>query len=83
MTGGLGNKRMSRDHPNYNMAEISQNTEKSPGDFEEICCHSNSYEKPSANTGIKTLKRVKFNNIKMRGMKCIDLVKSALFFNSE
>ena len=32
-TGGLGNKRTSRDRPNYSINEISQNTEKSPGDL--------------------------------------------------
>ena len=30
-TGGLRNNRMSGDHPNYSIVEISQNTEKSPG----------------------------------------------------
>ena len=30
-TGGLGNKRTSGDHPNYNSIEIGQNTEKCPG----------------------------------------------------
>ena len=32
-TGGLGNKRTNWDHPNYIIAEIGQNTEKSPGDL--------------------------------------------------
>ena len=32
-TGGIGNKRTSRDHPNYNITEIGLNTEKIPGDF--------------------------------------------------
>ena len=27
----LENKRTSRDHPNYNIVDIGQNTEKSPG----------------------------------------------------
>ena len=31
-TGGLGNKRMSGDHPNYYIVEIDQNTKKSLGD---------------------------------------------------
>ena len=35
-TGGLGNKRMSGDHPNYSNVEISQNTEKSPGDLRRL-----------------------------------------------
>ena len=32
-TGGLGNKRTSGDHPNYNIVEICQNTKKRPGDL--------------------------------------------------
>ena len=32
-TGGLGNKRMSGDHPNYCIIEIGQNSKKSPGDL--------------------------------------------------
>ena len=35
-TGGLGNKKTSGDHPNYNTFEIGQNTEKSPGDLRRI-----------------------------------------------
>ena len=31
-TGGLGDKKTSRDHPNYITIKIRQNTEKSPGD---------------------------------------------------
>ena len=30
---GLGNEKMSGDHPNYNIIEIGQSTEKSPGDL--------------------------------------------------
>ena len=32
-TGRVGNKRMSQDHPNYSIAQISQNTENGPGDL--------------------------------------------------
>ena len=32
-TGGLGNKRTTKDLPNYNIVEIDQNTKKSPGDL--------------------------------------------------
>ena len=35
-TGGIGNKRTSGDHPNYNIPEIGQNTEKSPGDLRRL-----------------------------------------------
>ena len=31
--GGLGNKRTSGDHSDYNIVKIGQNTEKSPGDL--------------------------------------------------
>ena len=32
-TGGLRNKVTSGDHPKYNLVEISQSTERSPGDL--------------------------------------------------
>ena len=32
-TGTLENKRSSRDHPDYSIIKIGQNTEKSPGDL--------------------------------------------------
>ena len=32
-TGGLGNKKISGDYPNYCIIEIDQNTEKSPGNL--------------------------------------------------
>ena len=35
-TGGLGSKRTSRDHYNYSIVEISQNTEKSLGDLRRL-----------------------------------------------
>ena len=35
-TGGLGGQRTSRDHPNYSIVEIGQNTEKSPGDLRRL-----------------------------------------------
>ena len=31
--GGLRNKKTSRDHPNYSIVKIDQNTGKSPGDL--------------------------------------------------
>ena len=48
-TGGLGNKRMSGDHPNYNIIENHQNTEKSPGDLLSLKLS----EKPSGKTDVK------------------------------
>ena len=35
-TGGLGNKRTSRDNPDYCIIEIVQNTEKSPEDLRRL-----------------------------------------------
>ena len=35
-TGGLENQRTKGDHPNYNIVEIGQNTEKSPGDLKRL-----------------------------------------------
>ena len=35
-TGGLGSWRTSGDHPNYNIIENGQNTEKSPGDLRRL-----------------------------------------------
>ena len=35
-TRGLGNDEMGRDCPNYSIIEISQNTEKSPGDLKRL-----------------------------------------------
>ena len=35
-TGGLRNKRISGDHPNYSIVEIGQNTKKSPGDLRRL-----------------------------------------------
>ena len=67
--GGFGNKRTSRDHPNYSIVKIGQNTEKSPGDLSpqdssqysvtQTFCHSNSSEKPSANAGMKNSQKRK------------------------
>ena len=34
--GGLGNKKTSQDYPNYSIVQISQNTEKSPGDLRRL-----------------------------------------------
>ena len=35
-TGGQGNNRTGGDCPNYNIIEIGQNTEKSPGDLRRL-----------------------------------------------
>ena len=35
-TGGPGNKKMSRDYPNYSIVEIGQNAEKRLGDLRKL-----------------------------------------------
>ena len=40
-TGGFGNKMTSKDHPNYSIVEIAQNT-KSPGDERRLVGTKNS-----------------------------------------
>ena len=52
-TEGLGNKRMSGDHPNYGNSEIGQNTEKSPEDLSKLAVTQTSVKKPSAKFGMK------------------------------
>ena len=62
---GLESWRTGTDYPNDSITENGQNTEKSPGDLrklEETCCHSNSSEKPSANTDVRNSKGVNNNN---------------------
>ena len=54
-TGGLGNKRTCRDHPNYNVINIDQNSEK----VLDTCCHSKSRKKLPANAGVKNCEKSK------------------------
>ena len=35
-SGSVGNRRKNRDHPNYSIVEIGQNTEKSPGNLRRL-----------------------------------------------
>ena len=42
--GARRNKRTSGDHPNYNIVEIGQNTEKSSGDLRRIAVTQTSVE---------------------------------------
>ena len=49
----LGNKRVCRNHRNYSIDEIGQDTKKSTGDLEETYCHSDSSGGPSAKVGVK------------------------------
>ena len=57
-TGRLSNQRTSGDHAYHSIIKIDQNTEKSPGDIEETCYHSNSSERPSTNIVVKNLQGI-------------------------
>ena len=35
-TEGVWNRKKSRDHPNYSIVKVGQNTEKSPGDLKKL-----------------------------------------------
>ena len=59
-TGGLGNKGMSGDYPNYSIIEISQNTKISPGDLRRLAFTQISSKKALANTGVKNSKKRKY-----------------------
>ena len=50
------------DYPNDSIAENGQNPADVFWKLEETCCHSNSSEKPSANTDVKNSKGVNNNN---------------------
>ena len=54
--GGLGNKRTSRDHPNYYIIENGQNTEKSPGDLRRLAVTQTPVKDPQLKLMWKTLK---------------------------
>ena len=40
-TGGLGNKRTSKNRPNYSIIKIGQNTEEIPGDLRRLVVTQN------------------------------------------
>ena len=50
-SGRLGNKRISRDHPDYSIIKIDQNTEKSPGDLRRLAVIHTPVK--TANAGVK------------------------------
>ena len=58
-TGGLGNKRMSGDHPNDRIIKISQNTEKSLGNLRRFAVAQNEVRNHQLMLVWKILKRVK------------------------
>ena len=58
-TGGLGNKKTKGDYLNYSLAEIGQNTEKSPGYFKRLAVTQTPVKNYQLTLVWKTLKRVK------------------------
>ena len=54
-TGRLGNKRTSRDHPDYSILKIGQKSRR----LEETCCHSDFREKSLVRTDEKNSRGVK------------------------
>ena len=57
--GRLGNKRTSRDHPDYSIIKIGQNTEKSPADSRRLAVIHTPAKKPSGIAGMKNSQRSK------------------------
>ena len=55
-TGGLGNKRKSREHPKYYIIENGQNTEKSPGDLKRLAGTQTPLKDHQLTLMLKTLK---------------------------
>ena len=58
MIWGLGNKRTSGDHWNYNIVEIGQNTEKSPGYKRKLVVYQTPVKDHQLTLVFKTLKKV-------------------------
>ena len=61
-TGRLGNTRISRDHPDYNLFMIKQNTGKSPGDLRRLVVTQTPVEDHQLTLMWKTHKEVNNNN---------------------
>ena len=62
-TGKLGNKKMSRGHPNYIFIKIGQNTEKSAEDLKWLAVTRNPVQNYQVTLMWKTLKGVKKKKI--------------------
>ena len=59
-TRGLGNKRISGDHPNYAIVEIDHNTKKSLGDLRRLAVTQTPVEKYQlTHAGVKKSQEVK------------------------
>ena len=58
--GGLGNKRTVKNHPNYSIIKIGQDTEKSPEDLRGLAATQTPLRNYQLTLMWKTLKRVKW-----------------------
>ena len=58
-TGKLRNERTSRDHPNYSITKIGQNTEKSPGELRRLAVYQTPVKNHQLTLVWKTLKGLK------------------------
>ena len=63
-TGRLGNKRTSRDHPDYSIIKIDQNIEKSSGDLRKLAVSQTPVKNHQLTLVGKTLKRENNNNFR-------------------
>ena len=61
-TGGLGNKRTSKDYPKYGFIKIGQSTEKSPGDLRRLVVTQTPVRNHRLTLVRKTRKGVNDNN---------------------
>ena len=65
-TREVGNTKTTWDHQNYSIADINQNTKKSPGDLSRLAVTQTTVKKTSDNYGVKN-----FQNCKIRIMTII------------
>ena len=63
-TGGIGNQKKNRDHPDFTIAEISQNTKESPGDRSRFTVTQTPVKEQPANACMKNSQRKKNNSFK-------------------
>ena len=69
-SGRVGNQKTNRNHPNYSIAKIGQNTERSPGNLRRLAGTDHS-KRPSANAGVnKNLQGVIPANHRIKLKEC-------------
>ena len=58
-TGKGGNRETSRNHPDYSIAKIGKNTEKSPGDLRRLTVSNDSDKRTLVNADVKNAQGTK------------------------